>query len=64
MGYIVSRQVIQIFYVNQWVLYGFFFRSYLSDSTVAMFCGILPLILPNSNPFKSIFQEKKKLFDI
>jgi hypothetical protein len=29
------------------------FLRYISDSTVAVFCGILPLILPNSNPFKS-----------
>ncbi len=27
---------------------------YISDGTVAIFCGTLPLILPNSNPFKSI----------
>ena len=26
---------------------------YISDSTVAVFCGLLPLILPNANPFKS-----------
>ncbi|CAF4409500.1 unnamed protein product [Rotaria sp. Silwood2] len=28
-----------------------FQRKYVSDSTVAIFCGILPLILPDSNPF-------------
>ncbi|CAF2628108.1 unnamed protein product [Rotaria sp. Silwood2] len=27
--------------------------NYVSDSTVAVFCGLLPLILPNSNPFQS-----------
>ncbi|CAF1055484.1 unnamed protein product [Adineta ricciae] len=27
--------------------------KYVSDSTVAVFCGVLPLIMPNSNPFKS-----------
>ncbi|CAF0755169.1 unnamed protein product [Adineta ricciae] len=27
--------------------------KHISDSTVAVFCGVLPLIMPNSNPFKS-----------
>ncbi|CAF4699490.1 unnamed protein product, partial [Rotaria magnacalcarata] len=25
---------------------------YMDDSTVAVLCGLLPLILPNSNPFQ------------
>ncbi|CAF0815876.1 unnamed protein product [Rotaria sordida] len=29
-----------------------FKEDYTSDSTVAVFCGLLPLILPNSNPFQ------------
>ena len=33
------------------------FLSYVSDSTVAVFCGVLTLILPNSNPFQSWFEE-------
>ncbi|CAF0919700.1 unnamed protein product [Didymodactylos carnosus] len=28
--------------------------KYISDGTVALFVGILPLILPNQNPFKSL----------
>lgn len=35
-----------------------FFDSYLSDSTVAVFSGILPLIVPNSNPFKSMLEKR------
>jgi hypothetical protein len=27
--------------------------KYISDGTVAIFCGILPLILPNANPLQS-----------
>lgn len=30
---------------------------YISESSVAVFCGILPLILPNANPFQSILSE-------
>lgn len=30
-----------------------FQEDYISDGTVAILCGILPLILPNSNPFRS-----------
>ncbi|CAF3634513.1 unnamed protein product [Rotaria sp. Silwood1] len=30
-----------------------FEKGFISDSTVAVFCGLLPLILPNSNPFQS-----------
>ena len=26
--------------------------KYISDGTVAIFCGILPLILPNANPLQ------------
>jgi hypothetical protein len=27
--------------------------KYISDGTVAILCGILPLILPNANPLQS-----------
>ena len=27
--------------------------KYISDGTVAIFCGVLPLILPNANPLES-----------
>ena len=27
--------------------------GYISDGTVAMLCGILPLIIPNANPLQS-----------
>ena len=44
-------------YVGSFIV-GYIFLSigyrYISDSTVAVFCGILPMILPNANPFKSI----------
>lgn len=30
-----------------------FQENYISDGTVAILCGILPLILPNANPFNS-----------
>lgn len=30
-----------------------FEEKYISDGTVAILCGILPLILPNANPFES-----------
>ncbi|CAF2074381.1 unnamed protein product, partial [Rotaria magnacalcarata] len=29
----------------------FLFVRHITDGTVAIFCGILPLILPDSNPF-------------
>jgi di/tricarboxylate transporter len=29
-----------------------FREKYISDGTVAILCGILPLILPNANPFE------------
>ena len=30
-----------------------FADKYISDGTVAILCGILPLILPNANPLRS-----------
>jgi hypothetical protein len=30
-----------------------FRHEYISDGTVAILCGILPLILPNANPLES-----------
>ncbi|CAF4390032.1 unnamed protein product, partial [Adineta steineri] len=29
-----------------------FRHKYISDGTVAILCGILPMILPNANPFQ------------
>lgn len=57
MGYIISRRVFEIFYLTYWILSEFLYYSYLSYSTVAVLCGILPLIVPNSNPFKSIVHK-------
>ena len=46
-----------------------FEEKYISDGTVAILCGILPLILPNANPFQSkitremtMCREKKRNF--
>jgi di/tricarboxylate transporter len=38
--------------------------KYISDGTVAIFCGVLPLILPNANPLQSeiLFFLNKKIY--
>jgi hypothetical protein len=40
--------------------------KYISDGTVAIFCGVLPLILPNANPLQSeiLFFLNKKIFSL
>jgi hypothetical protein len=35
-----------------------FEKGYISDGTIGILCGILPLILPNANPFRSEFSIK------
>ena len=40
-----------------------FEKDFVSDGTVAMLCGILPLILPNANPFQSRTIKRKKKYE-
>ena len=39
-----------------------FHERYISDGTVAILCGVLPLILPNANPLNGKLEVLKKNF--
>lgn len=58
----ITVAVVFIFMIILWVTKDFsgtpgwdviFRRKYISDGTVAILCGVLPMILPNANPLQS-----------